>query len=257
MLAIRTAATTPVPPPPQDLASAYLGKVAFPQVNPVTTLAVDPFEAYACAFCAIPRVSKVDLLHQFHVQTQMLWGATAAARTYGNLLLFARCDYASRPTFFIDSNARWHHLVKDTLTFVSSKDETTDPTLLTSMLDSIFGKPTTDPLKGYDEYNQRNWDGYDAEPITPETLRYARRLLKLMPDTFGPPDIAPSADGSIGLEWVPDDGPLHKLFLDIGPGEVWRGYWKRRNGEFGRLPGTGLNSDTKQVLRNLFDELSI
>src|ERR1700693_3253923 len=108
---------------------------------------------------------------------------------------------------------------------VSSTQSTTDPASYTSMLDSIFGKPTTDFFKGYEQYNQDNWDGYDAEPITPKTLSYARRLLRVMPDTFGPPDIAPSGDGSIGLEWVPDNGPLQKLFLDIGPGEDWRAYW--------------------------------
>jgi hypothetical protein len=124
------------------------------------------------------------------------------------------------------------------------------------MLDSIFGKPTTDFFKGYEQYNQHNWDGYDAEPITPKTLSYARRLLRVMPDTFGPPDIAPSGDGSIGLEWVPDNGSLQKLFLDIGPGEEWRAYWNRRNGEFGRLPGTGFDSKTKQTLQNLFADLS-
>jgi len=118
-----------------------------------------------------------------------------------------------------------------------------------------FTRPTANPLDGYDRFKERNWDGYDAEPITAETLRYARRLLGAMPDTFGPPDIAPSGDGSIGLEWVPGDGPLDRLFLDIGPGEEWRAYWKRRNGEFGRLPGTGFDSQTTHILQKLFADL--
>jgi hypothetical protein len=139
---------------------------------------------------------------------------------------------------------------------VSSTQSTTDPASYTSMLDSIFGKPTTDFFKGYEQYNQRNWDGYDAEPITSKTLSYARRVLTVMPDTFGPPDIAPSGDGFIGLEWVPDDGPLDRLFLDIGPGEEWSAYWKLRNGAFGRLHGTGFDSQTKQHLQNLFADLS-
>jgi hypothetical protein len=50
---------------------------------------------------------------------------------------------------------------------------------------------------------------------------------------------------------VPDAGPLDKLFLDIGPGEEWRAYWKRRNGELGRLPGIGFDSETKQTLEKL------
>jgi hypothetical protein len=95
-----------------------------------------------------------------------------------------------------------------------------------------------------------------AEPISTETLRYARRLLSVMPETFGHPDIAPAGDGSIALEWVMDTGALHKLFLDIGPGEEWRAYWQRRNGEFGRLPGSSFNSDTEHILQNLFDGLS-
>jgi hypothetical protein len=112
-----------------------------------------------------------------------------------------------------------------------------------------------DPLDGYEQYNHRNWDGYDAKPITLETLRYSRRLLEAMPDTFGRPDIAPSGDGSIGLEWVSNDGPLDKLFLDIGPGEEWRAYWNRRNAEFGRLSGAGFDPDTRQIFHSLFADL--
>lgn len=109
---------------------------------------------------------------------------------------------------------------------------------------------------GYERYSEANWDGHDAQPITHLTLQYARRLLRVMPDIFGPPDIAPSADGLIGLEWVSDTRPVRKLFLDIGPGEEWCAYWKRCNGEFGSLPGTSFTLNTRRILQELFDDLS-
>jgi hypothetical protein len=115
-----------------------------------------------------------------------------------------------------------------------------------------------DLLEGYERYQAANWDQFDAEPITPETLHYARRLMRIMPTSLGAPDVAPAADGSITLEWVPDDmtHKLDKLFLDIGPGEEWRAYWKMRNGKFDRLLGDGFPDDTKLTLKNLFDNLS-
>jgi hypothetical protein len=124
-------------------------------------------------------------------------------------------------------------------------------------LDRLFGRPQVDPLEGYEQYSEAAWDGHDAAPITADTLQYARKLLNVIPKTFGPPDIAPSADGSIGLEWVADSGPLRKLFLDIGPGTEWRAYWNRRSGEFGRLTGKSLSANTKRTLQKLFGELSI
>jgi hypothetical protein len=110
--------------------------------------------------------------------------------------------------------------------FVPADDHATNPTLIASIFDCPFGSSKKEPLEGYEQYSEANWDGNDAEPITAETLQYARWFLKVIPQTFGPPDIAPSADGSIGLEWVHERGSLHKLFLDIGPGQEWRAYWK-------------------------------
>ena len=55
-----------------------------------------------------------------------------------------------------------------------------------------------DPLDGYEQYNRPNWDGFDAEPIVPETLGHARRILEMLPGAFGDPHVAPGADGSIG-----------------------------------------------------------
>jgi hypothetical protein len=131
---------------------------------------------------------------------------------------------------------------------------TADPCLQKLVED--VAKPTAVSFAGYERYNQRNWDGYGADPITPETLRYARRLTLVLPGTFGRPDIAPSGDGAIGLEWVLDRGPLRKLFLDIGPGDVWRASWTLRSGEFGKVSGTGFTSATRDALDKLFAQLS-
>jgi hypothetical protein len=127
----------------------------------------------------------------------------------------------------------------------------------TIIRDGIGEGVDSDPLAGFEALNEHNWDGYGAEPISAETLQYARQLLTVMPEPLGPPDIAPAGDGSITLEWVPDDHPkLHKLFLDIGPGEKWRAYWKLRSGEFGRRLGASFTSETAAILKTLFDDLS-
>jgi hypothetical protein len=115
-----------------------------------------------------------------------------------------------------------------------------------------------DLLEGYEQYQIEDWDGHGAEAITGATLAYARRLMHIMPTKLGHPDAAPAADGSIALEWVPEDTThkLDKLFLDIGPGEEWRAYWQLRAGEFGRLPHAGFSDETKTVLKSLFNDLS-
>jgi hypothetical protein len=115
-----------------------------------------------------------------------------------------------------------------------------------------------DPLKGYEQYEVANWDGEDADPITADTLIYARKIMKIMPTSLGVPDIAPAGDGSIALEWVPDDAThkLDRLFLDIGPGEVWRAYWTLRTGEFRRITGAGFSAETETVLKDVFYDLS-
>ena len=105
-----------------------------------------------------------------------------------------------------------------------------------------------DPLAGYERYASPNWDGFDAEPIARATLASARRFLGLLPDTLGAPDIAPGADGTIGLEWSFTDGQLRKLFIDIGPGNVWSGYWRLASGERETLPHRQIDEDTSLVL---------
>lgn len=81
--------------------------------------------------------------------------------------------------------------------------------------------PVTDLLAGYERYAEANWDCCGAEPITPETVEAAGQFLGMLPDALGKPHISPGSDGTIGLEWVLADGPLRKLYIDVGPGRVW------------------------------------
>jgi hypothetical protein len=79
--------------------------------------------------------------------------------------------------------------------------------------------PTFASIDDYRAYDTVGWDGYDAQPITSETLGAAKDLIKLLPATAPTPSVAPGADGTIGLEWRFTTGPLRKLFIDVGPSE--------------------------------------
>jgi len=113
-----------------------------------------------------------------------------------------------------------------------------------------------DPLSDYTQYSDPNWDGLWGRAITPKTLNCAREFLRILPGTLGEPAIAPGADGIIALEWVFREGPLRKLFIDIGPGDVWSAYYRRANGGKQTFPHQRIAKDTKAILAKLFDDLS-
>lgn len=113
-----------------------------------------------------------------------------------------------------------------------------------------------DPLDGFDLYSERDWDGYGAEPISQDTIDAARTFIGMLPNTFGDPDIAPGGDGTIGLQWVFKDGPLRKLFIDIGPGRTWGAYWRKFNGESETTTPTRMSMFTPQTLSELFQKLA-
>ena len=112
------------------------------------------------------------------------------------------------------------------------------------------------PLAGYERYATANWDCYGAEPITAETVEAARELLDLLPNMLGKSHISPGSDGTIGFEWVFTDGPLRKLFIDVGPGKVWTGYWRRASGERRTLATKPIDARTEAEFGALFNELS-
>lgn len=76
-----------------------------------------------------------------------------------------------------------------------------------------------DPLAGMDEYAFGNWDGEGALPIEAASVAAARAVLGLLPTGLSEPDIAPGADGTIGLEWrSPYEGALRLTLVEVGPG---------------------------------------
>src|SRR2546429_568723 len=71
---------------------------------------------------------------------------------------------------------------------------------------------------GFSEYAIRDWDGDGAEPITSETLDFARRVHSALPRALRPADIAPGGDGTIGFEW--QEGPAERrkfTIIKVGP----------------------------------------
>jgi hypothetical protein len=67
----------------------------------------------------------------------------------------------------------------------------------------------------YDGYDVRGWDGYNAEPILPETVAVARRFGQVLgAERLRKADIAPGSDGTIGLEWQLGQ---YVIFAEVGP----------------------------------------
>lgn len=115
----------------------------------------------------------------------------------------------------------------------------------------------SDPFEGYENFESPNWDGYDAQPVTKETVQAARRLLGLIPRDFPDPDIAPGSDGGIGFEWVLENSSIRKLFIDIGPGATWSAYWRLASGAKGNSPRRPMDSETPQKVAAIFHQLGV
>jgi len=58
----------------------------------------------------------------------------------------------------------------------------------------------------YYEASKEDWDGYDAEPISEETLIEAKKFARMLPPSLPLPEIVPEPDGSIGFEWYRQKG---------------------------------------------------
>ena len=120
----------------------------------------------------------------------------------------------------------------------------------------IYNAPS-DPFEGYESFETANWDGYDAQPITKETVQAARRLLGLIPRHFPEPDIAPGSDGGIGFEWVLENSSICKLFIDIGPGVTWSAYWRLASGSKGNSPRQPISAETPKKVAEIFHQLGV
>ena len=76
----------------------------------------------------------------------------------------------------------------------------------------------SDLFSEYEAYNCADWDGYGAQPISPEIVRAARAFNFLLPISGQRPDIAPGADGTIGFEWRSGSAENREFILiDVGP----------------------------------------
>lgn len=52
-----------------------------------------------------------------------------------------------------------------------------------------------------EECSTKNWDGYGAQPIDPDSFNEAERFIRALPTTISKPEVAVDPDGEISLEW--------------------------------------------------------
>lgn len=56
----------------------------------------------------------------------------------------------------------------------------------------------------FNECSQRDWDGYNSDPIGREVYLRVIEFINLLPVTIQQPDLCPIPDGSIGIDWYKD-----------------------------------------------------
>ena len=101
----------------------------------------------------------------------------------------------------------------------------------------------------YEECSSANWDGYDADPISKQTLFEAEKFLKMLPQHLPIPEMQPEPDGEIGFEWYKGSG--HSFVMSVGGNNVIT--YAGRFGEASETYGTEVFKDSipKIILYNL------
>lgn len=67
----------------------------------------------------------------------------------------------------------------------------------------------------WEECREPNWDGYQALPVTQDTLRSTYQFLESMPSGVPSPSIGAEADGDLTLEW--HQSRRHTLSVSVSP----------------------------------------
>lgn len=52
------------------------------------------------------------------------------------------------------------------------------------------------------ECSQKNWDGYDANPVTPVSVACAVRFIDLLPESSSIPEIYVDPGGEFSFDWL-------------------------------------------------------
>lgn len=97
--------------------------------------------------------------------------------------------------------------------------------------------PIHDVFAEFEAYSMPNWDGDEAEAITPAAIRAARDFYYLLPRELGTPDIAPGSDGTIGFEWR-EGTPVEfrYVLVEAGPQGTIIARKINENGSVSRFP---------------------
>ena len=95
-----------------------------------------------------------------------------------------------------------------------------------------IGSKLQDELNSlWEECCKPNWDGYQALPVSWETVQNARRFLESLPLEFPAPSLGAEPDGDLTAEWhrsaqrtlsisITADGDLH-FAARLGPNRVY------------------------------------
>lgn len=80
-----------------------------------------------------------------------------------------------------------------------------------------------------------NWDGFDAEPVSAQTVNQTRQILSmlqaLLPETTPPPEVLAESDGEICIDWTSESART----ISISVGDHGRINFAGRFGEEGEV----------------------
>lgn len=62
--------------------------------------------------------------------------------------------------------------------------------------------------------SEAGWDGYDARPADPDSLRHTYTLVRRLPQDLPAPEFSVDPDGEISLEWFV--GPRRTFSVSVG-----------------------------------------
>jgi hypothetical protein len=84
-------------------------------------------------------------------------------------------------------------------------------------------------------YSEASWDCYDAEPISSDAIARTLRLIYLLPESISPPELVPSPEGEISLEW----NDVHKRIVSVTPRPnliLWAAMTSDQHSQYGKAP---------------------